>query len=160
MRRGSYAARVTDTGNLLVAAQGACLAGLAWPGRPRWSLPRAVTAGAAGLTAVGATVLAEGARELGSALRAHPAPAQAAVLRTDGVFGVVRHPLYAGVLAGATGVAVLRRRPEPLLALAALSAVLHVKAGYEEGLLRERFGSAYDDYAARVPRLLPVPGLR
>jgi protein-S-isoprenylcysteine O-methyltransferase Ste14 len=38
-----------------------------------------------------------------------------------------------------------------------LSIVLHVKAGYEEGLLRARFGEAYDLYASRVPRL--VPGL-
>ena len=80
------------------------------------------------------------------------------MLRTDGPYAIVRHPVYAGLLLGTTGIAVLRARPEPLFAVAALAGLLHLKAGYEEGLLRARFGAAYDAYAARVPRL--VPGIR
>jgi protein-S-isoprenylcysteine O-methyltransferase Ste14 len=69
----------------------------------------------------------------------------------------VRHPIYAAVLVASASEAVLAARPEPLLGFLGLAAVLHVKAGYEEGLLRARFGEAYDLYAQRVPRLVPVP---
>lgn len=80
----------------------------------------------------------------------------AAQLRTDGPYAVVRHPLYAGLLVAASGAAVLRRRTEPLVALAALSGVLHLKAAAEERRLEGRFDSAYREYATRTPRLLPL----
>jgi protein-S-isoprenylcysteine O-methyltransferase Ste14 len=54
-------------------------------------------------------------------------------------------------------VALLRRRPEPRVALTVLAAVLHVKAGVEERRLHERFGDAYVEYAARTPRLIGLP---
>jgi protein-S-isoprenylcysteine O-methyltransferase Ste14 len=96
-----------------------------------------------------------GAGVLGRHLRVHPAPPVRAALRTDGAYARVRHPIYAAVLLGSTAGAVLAARPEPLVGLVGLALVLHVKAGYEEGLLRARFGGAYDVYASRVPRLVP-----
>ncbi|UNX56261.1 hypothetical protein MF406_08730 [Georgenia sp. TF02-10] len=51
--------------------------------------------------------------------------------------------------------AVLRRRPGPLLAALALTAVLTAKSRAEEAALAARFGDAYRSYAARTPRLLP-----
>jgi protein-S-isoprenylcysteine O-methyltransferase Ste14 len=42
---------------------------------------------------------------------------------------------------------------------AALTGLFTAKAGYEEGLLREKF-AAYADYAARTPRFVPRPGRR
>lgn len=144
-------------GKALVGAQFVCLAGLAWPGAATWSTPGWVRGGAV-LAVVGGGVLAlAGGGRLGSSLSPFPAPVEGAELRTDGAYALVRHPIYTGLLAAATGVAVLRGRPEPLAAVAVLSAVLHVKAGYEEGLLRDRFGAAYEEYAARVPRLVPRP---
>jgi protein-S-isoprenylcysteine O-methyltransferase Ste14 len=90
----------------------------------------------------------------------HPAPPQHAELRTTGAYARVRHPIYAAVLVASTSEAVLAARPEPLVGLVGLALVLHVKAGYEEGLLRARFGEAYDVYAQRVPRLVPTPFAR
>jgi len=144
-------------GSALVGAQVVCVSALAWPGAPRWRLPRPVRVGAGLAVVVGNAVAAAGTLRLGRHLSALPAPPGHAVLRTDGAYGVIRHPIYAGLLMASTGWAVHRARPEPLVAVGLLSVVLHVKAGYEERLLRERFGAAYDDYAARVPRLLPVP---
>ncbi len=139
----------------LVGAQAAALAGLAWPGRPRWSLRPAVTVSAATAAAAGAAVaLAAGAR-LGEDLTPIAEPRVGARLHTDGLYRFSRHPLYAGLLVSAAGVAVLRRRREPLMALAALAGVLHVKAGVEEARLRRRFGDDYETYAARTGRLLP-----
>lgn len=144
-------------GSLLVGAQVACVGALAWPGAPRWWLPRPVRVGAGLAVVAGNAVAAAGTLRLGRHLSALPAPPGEAVLRTDGAYGVVRHPIYSGLLVASAGWAVRRARPEPLVAVTLLSAVLHVKAGYEERLLHERFGPAYDAYAARVPRLLPWP---
>lgn len=144
-------------GAALVGAQVTCVAGVAWPGAPRWRLPSPVRGGAVAAIVAGNALAAAGTLRLGRQLSALPAPPDGAVLRTDGAYGVVRHPIYAGLLVAATGWAVHRARPEPLIAAGILSVVLHVKAGYEERLLRERFGLAYDGYAARVPRLLPLP---
>jgi protein-S-isoprenylcysteine O-methyltransferase Ste14 len=144
-------------GSALVGAQVLCVSALAWPGKPRWRLPRPVRVGAVLTILAGNAVAAAGSLGLGRHLAALPAPREDAVLRTDGAYGVVRHPIYAGLLVASTGWAVHRARPEPLMAAGLLSVVLHVKAGHEERLLRAHFGAAYDTYAARVPRLLPLP---
>ena len=112
--------------------------------------------GLVGIAAVaaGTVPLVLASRALGRRLRAHPPPHQDAVLRTDGVYGLVRHPIYLGLLLLAHGGLSLARTRRALLALAALSVLLHVKADFEERLLRERF-PAYAAYAARVSRIIP-----
>jgi protein-S-isoprenylcysteine O-methyltransferase Ste14 len=131
-------------------------AAVVWPGPPRWVLPRVARLAALGAVAAGSLLGFAGATQLGHELRPHPRPPAGAALRTDGVYGRLRHPIYAGILLGAGGSAVLRARPEPLAAVAVLAVVLHTKAQYEERLLRERFGAAYDAYAAQVPRFVPI----
>jgi protein-S-isoprenylcysteine O-methyltransferase Ste14 len=156
---GSFDCVVPDGYGLsLLGAQLAAVAGVFWPGEPRWRLPRVVAVGAATLLVGGNVLAAAGALGLGRSLRPLPHLPSGATLRTDGAYGVVRHPIYAGVLLASMGGAVLRARPGPLVALAVLAAVLHLKAGYEERLLREQFGAAYDEYAQRVSRM--VPGIR
>ena len=118
----------------------------------RWS--RALP-GAAALLGGGACAL-WGANGLGRAPRAHPAPAAEAVLRTDGAYRWMRHPIYSGVLLAAAGAGVLAGTWRALGAFAALAAVLQAKSRYEERLLRARFGG-YEAYAARTPRFLPRP---
>lgn len=136
------------------------MAALLWPGRPRWSLPVPVTALAAGLIASGGVLAEEGLRSLGGEASPFVEPRHGARLRTDGPYEISRNPVYAGLVVAATGLAVLRRRPEPLVAAAALAAVLHVKAGAEERRLHERFGEEYDAYARRTPRLIGMPSPR
>jgi protein-S-isoprenylcysteine O-methyltransferase Ste14 len=144
----------------LVAAQFVTAAGLLWPGRARWPLPRGVR-GAAGAAMLGGAALSgAGVRELGSDLTPFVDPRRGAALRTGGAFGLSRNPVYAGLLLAATGFAVLRRRPEPVLAATALTMVLQVKMGVEETRLRARFGDEYAAYAARTPRLLGLPARR
>jgi protein-S-isoprenylcysteine O-methyltransferase Ste14 len=74
----------------------------------------------------------------------------------SGPFGYVRHPIYSALLGLllATGLAL------STAALTAIAAVVYVagtlwRASREEALLRGHFGAAYDDYARRVPRLIP-----
>ena len=142
-----------DEGDVLVAAQAAAIAALLWPGPARWDLPAPVALVAVGAVAAGGGLMVAAGARLGQRFRVRPGPPDDAVLRTDGPYAFARHPIYAGLLAGGLGFAVLRARPEPLVAWLALSGVLHLKAGLEERLLRDHFGTAYDDYAARVPRL-------
>ncbi len=80
---------------------------------------------------------------LGSSLTALPEPRQGGRLRTDGVYGVVRHPMYLAVLTGVLGWALLSS-PRVLVALAVLAVVLDFKRQVEEQWLAE----AYPEYPA------------
>lgn len=102
----------------------------------------------------GAALTLAGAKELGRQLTPAVEPVRDGALRTRGPYAFSRHPVYAGLLTAATGVALLRRRPEPLVALGVLSAVLHMKSAAEEEQLRVRFGEDWNRYAATTPRLL------
>ncbi|WP_345038180.1 methyltransferase family protein [Georgenia daeguensis] len=145
--------RGTDLADLLVAAQAAALTGVLWPGRARWRLPAAAIVGAGALVVSGgALALAGAAPHTRLTPRVRP-PADARLL-TTGVYARTRNPIYVGLTAATWGAAVLRRRRGPLVAAAALTAVLAVKSRLEEGALADRFGPAYLDYAARTPRFL------
>ena len=145
-----------DRGTWLVLAQVVCLVVVwLWPAPPLWTVPTWVDVAGWVVLGVAAVIGGAGAWSLGRHLRVHPRPADRAELTTTGVYRLVRHPIYAAVLIASAAEAVLAARPEPLVGFIGLSVVLHVKAGYEEGLLRERFGAAYDAYASRVPRLVP-----
>lgn len=141
---------------LLVVAQLLAGAGIAWPGPARWRLRRPVVALAVLAGTAGTALAGEGLRFLGADVTPFVEPRPEARLRTAGPYAISRHPVYAGLLLAAGAAAVLRRRPGPLVSFALLAGVLHVKAGVEEGRLRERFGVAYDVYAERTPKLLRV----
>ncbi len=143
--------------DVLVVAQGVAIAGLAWPGRGRWRLPALVGKAAALGFVAGSGLAATGLRTLGPDVTPFVDPVREATLRTRGPYRYSRNPVYAGVLVASWGLAVLRRRPEPLVAAAALSGVLHLKVRVEERHLRARFGEQYAAYAARTPRLLGPP---
>jgi protein-S-isoprenylcysteine O-methyltransferase Ste14 len=77
-------------------------------------------------------------------------------LVTEGVYGIVRHPSYLGLLVSALGWA-LAFRSGLGVALAVLNLVpLLARIRAEERLLHDQFGAAYDAYRRRSPwRLLP-----
>ena len=143
-----------DPADRIFVAQAAALAGLLWPGRGRWELPRPVAVAAFTASLAGAAVAVLGARPHGARLTPRVAPPPDATMFDDGLYRMSRHPIYAGLLVAGAGLAVLRRRPEPLLAHAALVVVLTVKTRREEVHLLERFGPAYAEYRARTPRFV------
>lgn len=142
----------------VVVAQALGLAALAWPGRARWSLPAPLTVGAAGVTLAGAGFAAVAGAAHGTRLTPRVEPPDGAPLLTSGPYALSRHPVYGGLLAAGAGWAVLRRRPEPLVAWAALLGVLTVKTRREEVRLAARYGPTYEAYRARTPRFLGAPG--
>ena len=81
-------------------------------------------------------------------------------LKTDGAFGLVRHPMYLGIVLFHIG-ASLALESIPLLALTALVVVplTVARIAAEERVLREAF-AGYADYARRVPALVPIIGAR
>lgn len=77
-----------------------------------------------------------------------------------GPYRLVRHPLYAGLLAAMLGQALVLGRLRGLAAFAILAAAYRRKVDYEEAALRRHFGEEYDEYAAMVPAFLPRIGSR
>lgn len=128
------------------------------PGGPALPLPRwSRLVGAAGVV-LGGTVAVASAAALGRDLTPSVEPRDGAGLRTTGPYALSRHPLYAGLLLASAGTVLLRARAGTAGAAAALAVVLHLKADAEEQVLARRFGGAWEDYRARVPRLLGLPG--
>jgi protein-S-isoprenylcysteine O-methyltransferase Ste14 len=76
-------------------------------------------------------------------------------LAISGLYTRVRHPRYLGMIAGVLGSSLLiGLRPLWIISIFWCGLALSVIA-LEERELRLRFGSAYSDYARRVPALLP-----
>lgn len=146
-----------DPGDRLVVGQGAALLALLWPGPARWPLPAAVRVGVAATGAAGLALSGAAAAAHGRSLTPRVTPPDGAALLESGPYAVSRHPVYAGLLVTTAAWALLRRRPEPLGAWAALLVVLLAKTRREEGLLEARFGDAYRAYRARTPYLLGRP---
>jgi protein-S-isoprenylcysteine O-methyltransferase Ste14 len=82
-------------------------------------------------------------------------PDQSTELVTSGLYGYIRHPIYA--LSIALMVCTVFVAPTvPVLAMAAVHvALMLAKAGNEERFLAERHGQAYRDYCSRTGRFLP-----
>lgn len=79
-------------------------------------------------------------------------------LRTSGVFGLCRHPVYAAWIVLLLPALTLLTRSwplmlTPLVAYAVFKRLIHVEDEY----LEERFGEAYRAYRARVHEVIPIP---
>ena len=79
----------------------------------------------------------------------------------SGPFAYTRNPLYIGNIALWIGFAITARLPwlAPAILLL-LGLEYHAIVRWEERLLESRLGAAYRDYAARVPRWVPLRGTR
>jgi protein-S-isoprenylcysteine O-methyltransferase Ste14 len=88
----------------------------------------------------------------------------APALVTAGPYAYVRNPLYVGNFLTAAGFALAftgkNSAPVRLAlvggSLAAMFGVYAVIVPHEEAYLRNTFGRAFDDYCARVPRIVPA----
>ena len=127
------------------------------PSGHAWRVPKSLQTTGTLLRWAGAVAIVMGALRLGRGASAHPAPTSRAVLRTDGPYRLVRHPIYSGVMLLAAGIAATTASVVALIGFAALIGLLHVKARFEERLLTQRF-VGYPAYARVTPRF--VPGLR
>lgn len=78
-------------------------------------------------------------------------------LRTDGPYGVTRHPIYTGLLGMLLGTVLLVGFGHWLLLVPVGLVFIEIRIHMEEGLMLATFPEAYPQYRRRVPQL--VPGL-
>ena len=135
------------------------------PTRPPICAPTTSTPGgdpwrAAGLVAGAALVLAgfviavAGVVGLRENLTAVPRPVEGGRLIDTGAYGMVRHPIYTGIVAAAIGWGLATASPAALVAAALLGGFFDLKSRREEAWLL----AAYPGYAAyreRVRKLVP-----
>ena len=77
----------------------------------------------------------------------------------SGPYGLVRHPIYSGVMAAALSTAMIRATPAGLAGFVLITVGFRATAAIEEGFLRAQLGAeAYDAYSRSVGRLLPGLG--
>jgi protein-S-isoprenylcysteine O-methyltransferase Ste14 len=77
-------------------------------------------------------------------------------LITAGPYRLVRHPIYSGLLGLMLATAVVVSRwPAIPLSVALYLAGTFVRTRSEERLLRAAFGAEFDEYARRVPAIIP-----
>jgi protein-S-isoprenylcysteine O-methyltransferase Ste14 len=76
-------------------------------------------------------------------------------LVTTGIYGLIRHPSYLGLLVSSLGWGLAFRSGVGVLIAALLVPPLFARIQAEERLLRSQFGAEYDAYCARTSRLIP-----
>jgi protein-S-isoprenylcysteine O-methyltransferase Ste14 len=124
------------------------------PAGSAWSVPGWLDTVAFALEVIGAGVLLVAAVNLGRSLTPLPTPVSHGELRVGGLYRVVRHPIYAGIMALVVGVTVRSSSVAVALATVALIGWFMVKARWEEHHLARRY-AGYADYAAHTPRFVP-----
>ncbi len=105
-----------------------------------------------GMTGLGLAVA--GLLWLGDNLSVFPHPKDDAELVQTGAYGLVRHPIYSGLIIGAVGWALINVSVITLLYALGLFVFFDAKSRREERLLAAKF-PAYADYRQRVHKLIP-----
>ncbi len=76
-------------------------------------------------------------------------------LITSGPYGVVRHPIYTGILAGFLGTAIALSQVRGFIAFGLVFLALWMKLRMEEQWMRSQFGETYATYAHETAALVP-----
>jgi protein-S-isoprenylcysteine O-methyltransferase Ste14 len=97
-------------------------------------------------------------RVLGTMWSGTPMVKQEHQLRTNGPYGVTRHPIYTGMLGMMLGSLLLAGAGRWIVPLPVFLVLFEIKIRVEERLMLAEFPDDYQRYRQRVPQL--VPGLR
>lgn len=146
-----------QTGWILVAVQAVLLLALVllpWRRSLSWPLDLLDMLGLL-LMVAGLALLLISFITLGRALTPTPIPVEGAGLRTRGIYGVVRHPIYVAVLIAALGFTLAVGSVWQIIVWFALLGFFLGKAFWEDRLLAERHGVAWYDYADHVGGFFP-----
>lgn len=127
-----------------------------WPGWPEWTAPFTALAaiGGSALLLLGLIFAGGGMVALGVNLTPLPYPKDQALLIDKGLYRLVRHPIYSGVICLALGWALWVQGWLTLAYALILLVVLDRKSSREEEWLREKF-AGYAAYQKRVCKLIP-----
>jgi protein-S-isoprenylcysteine O-methyltransferase Ste14 len=127
-----------------------------FPGLPTWQAPWTWIASIVGgvLIVAGGVLSTAGVLRLGVDLSVLPAPKDGASFVQTGAYAIVRHPIYAGLIAAAFGYGLVVHGGLTLVYAAILFVFFDVKSRLEEHWLAEKFPD-YGDYQRRVRKLMP-----
>jgi Putative protein-S-isoprenylcysteine methyltransferase len=106
------------------------------------------------LALLGAWVGLAALRMHGRKLTPLPEPNPALGLQRTGVYALIRHPMYTGLLLSAFGLAILLQKPLAIVGATALTAFFNLKAREEERRLQRNYPE-YADYQRATGRFLP-----
>ena len=106
------------------------------------------------LLSIGTGVALAGAIALGRNITPLPKPSEKAQLVRRGIFSLIRHPIYTGVMLVSLGWALVWQSWPALLMALGLIPFFDAKARREENWLREKV-SEYGEYEKCVKRFVP-----
>jgi len=123
---------------------------------PAWGDPWRIVGLVAGvgLIVLGAAAAVLGVVGLRENLTAVPRPIKGGRLIDSGVYGLVRHPIYTGIVTAALGWGLATASPAALVAAVLLGCFFDLKARREEAWLLAAYPT-YAAYRARVRKLVP-----
>jgi protein-S-isoprenylcysteine O-methyltransferase Ste14 len=127
--------------------------------RSSWTAPISVWRLSVGITlGMGGIWLAStGVRHLGKQWRVNAALNADHELVTSGPYQIVRHPIYASMLAMNIMIAILLGRlPWWPIGVVLFLVGIEIRVRVEDGLLRERFGPRFEAWRLCVPAYLPL----
>ena len=109
------------------------------------------------LGVAGVVIALAAASVLGSSLSPFPAPVRAGEFVTKGPYGIVRHPIYTGVITGSLGISIGQGDWLSLAIAIGLLPFFYAKTIREEDHLLATY-EAYEPYRRQVRRRI-VPGI-
>lgn len=107
------------------------------------------------VTVLGLVVSAVGVSHLGEALTPFPRPLTQAAMRSTGIYALMRHPIYSGLLIAVIGWSLWWLSAYGLLYAILVAIFFDRKAAYEERWLMEKHSDVYADYMRRVKKFFP-----
>jgi protein-S-isoprenylcysteine O-methyltransferase Ste14 len=107
------------------------------------------------LQVVGGTVRVAALSTLGRQFSGYVTLQENHQLVETGLYSKIRHPMYLGLLVAMPGFLLVFRSNLVLPMLVLTGGFVWLRMRQEEGLLRDKFGAAFDEYAKRTSRLIP-----
>jgi len=121
-----------------------------------WTLPQQASWAMLGLVLLGLGFTWAARLHLGPLWSSTSAPTEDHRIVDTGPYGVVRHPVYAGLLLAVIATSIERGRLEAVAGALVLIAAVSLRAKLEELFLRRDLGDeTYRAYRRRVPMLVP-----